>query len=839
MDATVRAVSRAEPSPSDAQPSLPIDAIRADFDGALELCGRLVVTAETGAGKSTRVPVWLAERFDGLILVVEPRRVACTALADFLAAERGDGSAGGYFGSRVRFDDRSSAETRVLFCTPGVALRMLANGRSKAMQLGAIVVDEFHERSWQMDLVVAAATSLPNLCALPLVLTSATIDAEEAAMAIDARTLHARGRTFPVEIRYDGSSLEPSTHELGPRVAAAVENALASQEGDALVFLPGIREIRSVETALGRRSEELLIVHGSQPPELMRRVFRRGSKRRIYLATNIAETSITLPGVRIVIDSGLAKSRLHRAGRAVLATVPISEASMEQRAGRAGRVAAGCCLRLWSDRFRPEPFQRPEIERVELDDLLLQAAEIGIGRDALAEVRWVTPPPDFAVQRAIERLSALDAVDRAGITERGRQLAQLPVSADEAALLVGAPPEIDGTVCDLVALLQSRGGLMRNVGELSTDERTAVQDARASLLAGLTDEVNTQLELLRKGEVRRHYLSGRRLGEVRAIAAQLRALVGVRGGTAERSSARGLAAYILSRLPAAGFVLRPRASKARGRSRPWGNGSIELQVEPYEPQDPETEAQQPDAGVILETDWLSSARGVVGIGRMLLPATRAELAAAGLGTATLTGVTMERSRRGRITVAAQREVQLAGVTLVRDEAPLSGAELCDAVAELVFDNRLFKGARDAIRDALHGWFVIARWTGDPLTEPPRGADTIPEDEAAWLAARLATLGLEESGDLELIDTADLLPDIAVETGVEAWIHEPIVKALPRSWTYQGGTYSCTVQHLARTVLLAPLDAKAKKLKEPPASALPRFYGFRVDYLQGSRRLRLR
>ena len=571
--------------------TLPIDQIREEFERRLDGSRRLVLTAETGAGKSTRVPVWLAERFQGLILVIEPRRVACDALAEFLSSQRGE-RVGGYFGSRVRFSDRSSHDTRVLFCTPGVALRMLAGSAPP----GAIIVDEFHERSWQMDLVVAAAASLSRLQGVPLVLTSATIDADSAAATLGASTLHAAGRTFPVDISYDQSSIEPSTHEIGARVGSAVIQSLRDHAGDVLVFLQSLKEIRAAESTLGRCREEVLIVHGSQSPEVMRRVFQSSKRRRVYLCTNVAETSITLPGVRVVIDSGLAKTRLHRAGRAVLATVPISDASMQQRAGRAGRVAAGVCIRLWSASYRPEPHPRPEIERVELDDLLLQSAELGLVGDAFENATWITPPPEFAVERALQRLKSLSAVDANGLTDIGRKLAQLPVSTDEAALLVCAPPSIYATLCDLVAILQSRGSLLRNLNELRPDARAAAEDARAELLQGVADEVSMNLKLLQEGVATTHQLSRRRLDEARSISRQLRELVGAKG-----ESSQGLAEYIITRLPAAGFVKRPRASKERGRSVPWANGTIEVKVYPFDPVDPATEAWKSNAAVILET----------------------------------------------------------------------------------------------------------------------------------------------------------------------------------------------------------------------------------------------
>ncbi|MEM7201361.1 MAG: helicase-related protein [Planctomycetota bacterium] len=810
--------------------TLPIDDIRQDFDRALDASSRLIVTAETGAGKSSRVPVWLAERLEGQILVVEPRRVACHALADFLAGQRGE-AVGGYFGSRVRFVDRSSRDTRVLFCTPGVALRMLADAERVP---AAIVVDEFHERSWQMDLVVAAAVSLPRLRNLPLILTSATIDAEAAAATLDAKTLHTTGRAFPVDVLYAGNSIEPHTQDIGPRVADAVKTALREHAGDVLVFLPGMREIRAVEASLGRRAEEVLVVHGSQPPEAMRRVFQPSNRRRVYLSTNVAETSITLPGVRVVIDSGLAKTRLHRAGRSLLATVPISEASMQQRAGRAGRVAPGVCIRLWSSRFQTEPYQRPEIERVELDDLMLQAAELGLARDQFARAVWVTPPPEFAVERAMQRLAALAAVDAKGLTQRGRELARLPVAADEAALLVGAPSSIDATLCDLVALLQARGSLLRDLRDLPGVARDAAQEAREELLRGVADEVTMNLILLRDGDARRHHLSGRRLDEAHAIAGQLRELIAAKGRSIE-----GLADYILKRLPAAGFVKRPRTNKKHGRSTPWANGTIEVQVFPFEPVDPETEPPKTNAAVILETEWLSAARGVLGIGRMVLPAAPSALTAAGLGETKLTDITLGRSSRGGTRIVARREVQLAGVTLASDNAELRGADLHRAVATFVFENRLFKGAGDALRDALHGWAVLAHWDGDPLTEYGPAPQSPPDDEEAWLAARLATLGVECAADLALLNASDLLPDLAAVTGVPGWAAEPLLKDFPRLWKHNGGLYSCTVLHRQSTVLLEPVDAKARKLKEPPVGSLPRLRGYCVIYKQASRRLTLR
>ena len=809
---------------------LPIDDIRDQFDAACARTRRLIVTAETGAGKSTRIPVWLSERFEGLILVVEPRRVACHALADFLAAERGE-RPGQFFGSRVRFSDRSSAETRVLFCTPGIALRMLAD---EDADFGAIVVDEFHERSWQVDLAVTAAATLDRFADLPLILTSATIDAAAAAAVLDATTLHATGRTYPVHISYDESSVEPSDTEIGARAAHAVRRALDAHTGDILVFLPGMKEILATDAALGRRNEEVVIVHGSQPPEAMQRAFRPSNRRRIYLSTNVAETSITLPGVRVVIDSGLARTRLHRAGRTALATMPISQAAMDQRAGRAGRVADGACIRLWSERYRPALYRTPEIERDELDDLLLQAAELGLAASAFDRACWITPPPPFAVARARERLERLFALDQGELTDRGRALAGLPVSAEEAALLVDAPAAIDATLCDLVALLQARGSLLRDLGDLGEREQIGVKQARAELLAGIADEVMMNVRLLRSGDPRVHHLSARRLDDVRKISRQLRDMLGATGEGTD-----GLAPFILRRLPQAGFVLRPRAQKKarHARSQPWANGSIEVNVYPFEPLDRETEAAAPTAAVILETQWLGSGTGVFGIGRMLLPTTPGTLADAGLGETTFADVKLDKSH-GRIRITAHRQTELASVPLVAAETSLDGDPLHTAAAKFILERRLFKGAHDLLLDALHGWNLLAQW---PESEELAGyaPPPPPTPPATWLAARLATLGVERAADLELLEVDDLVPDLADQTGVPSWVFQPLLDDFPRIWTHQGSTYTCTVQPASQRVLLEPADTRARNAGEPPARVVPRFRGFRVDFKQASRHVRIR
>ncbi|MCA9655437.1 MAG: ATP-dependent RNA helicase, partial [Myxococcales bacterium] len=460
---------------------MPVDAVRPRLEQALSGGAVLVVAAPTGSGKSTRIPGWLADARPGPVLVVEPRRVACRALATWVAAQRG-GVLGDEVGYRVRFDDRSGPSTRILFVTPGVALNRLAE-RGTA-DLAALMVDELHERSWEIDLVVALARrARARGSEARLLLCSATLDTEAITQRLDAVCIEAQGRRFPVQIEHRGEGL-PTPRELEPRVVAAVDETLRhGPAGDVLVFLPGKGEIERCARALAGRPVTVCPVHGGLPPEQLTRAFAEAPGRRVFLATNVAETSLTLPGVTTVIDAGLVRRRQHQAGRSVLALVPISRASMDQRAGRAGRVAPGRCVRLWGARFEPERVTPPEIERVELDDLVLRAAACGLPAPELADAPWIDPPPEFALRAAVARLREAATLDAEGrLTAVGRARARLPVSAFAARIVVDPPLALAGTVADVVALMELGRDLL-----LPGAPADGEDEARRELFGGAVD----------------------------------------------------------------------------------------------------------------------------------------------------------------------------------------------------------------------------------------------------------------------------------------------------------------------------------------------------------------
>lgn len=836
---------------------LPIDDVRGEFLETLDGSTPTITVAPTGSGKSTRLPIWMEEALDGPVLVVEPRRVACRSLAEYLASKRGE-AAGESIGYRVRFDDSTSEQTRVVFATTGVALRML--GSDDSWPFAGVVVDEFHERGWEVDLIVAtlrAKIDDPEFG--PFVLTSATIEANRLARQMEADLVEARGRTYPVDVTYRGGVPAPSPRDLADRVSDAVAEVVESDDddgGDILVFLPGKGEIGDCDRALkglaNTHDLEVLEVHGRLPPSRMARAFDEDvDHRRVFLSTNVAETSVTLPGVTTVIDSGLVKMMIHRGGRSALALVATSEDSMEQRAGRAGRVRPGRCIRLWSERFRPDETTPPEIERIELDEAILHAASCGLDGDAFDEAPWVDDPPEFAIEDARQRLRDVGALDDGNrLTDLGRRLSELPVDAHDARMLVDPPEDLKGTLADLVALLQRSTDLLLSLGMISGSRQGDVKHHRNQLFKKCDNEVHTQITALRWGHPDRHGLHRSAWQEARKVSASLRDMIDApvshpSDDHEDLPDVERLGNYLLDRLPEFAFVLRERARDQRldgkpkqGRSEPWANGEVEIDVYPFRPPvDPKVRSKEldyPVAGLVLDLFWLGDTQGtgIRGKGNMLLPASCAQLADAGLGEPVATSVQLEKGGTvPRIVGTVER--RYAGVTLRRDERELEGRRLCEAVAELTLEGRLFDGAASAVRDDLHLWRVFGEWPEEERWWEPTDAPT-PEPET-FLADRLWRLGLRERDDLMLLEAGDLRPDLTERLGVAAYKLDEWREEFPRTWSHMGRDYHCAeVQPSAGKVFLEPDNAEARDWGEPSARHLPRFKGFSVYFRHASR-----
>ena len=425
---------------------------------------RLVLEAPPGAGKTTQVPLalldasWLAGR---RIVMLEPRRVAARSAAMFMAGQLGE-EVGQTVGYRIRFENRVSARTRIEVVTEGILTRMIQDD-PELEGIGALLFDEFHERHLAADLGLALALDVQAGLRedLRTVVMSATLDGQRLAAFLDAPRLSSEGRGHPVAISHFPARREES---LEAQARRAAEEALARHPGDVLVFLPGQREIARVQAALEAAvlpdDAEVLALHGELPVEQQSRVLQAApdGRRRIVLATNVAESSVTLPGVRVVIDSGLAREPRFdpNSGFPRLDVVAISQASADQRAGRAGRVAEGWAWRLWPQSQRLEAQRRPEIAQVELAGLALELAAWGS-----EGLRFVDPPPPGALAAARELLQRLGALAASGgITAQGRRMLALGTHPRLAAMLLAArTPRQQALSADLAALVEARDPL--------------------------------------------------------------------------------------------------------------------------------------------------------------------------------------------------------------------------------------------------------------------------------------------------------------------------------------------------------------------------------------------
>ena len=448
---------------------------------------RLVLEAPPGAGKTTQVPLALLDApwLDGRqIVMLEPRRVAARAAAGFMAKQLGQ-AVGETVGYRIRFENKISANTRILVVTEGILTRMLQDD-PELSGVGALLFDEFHERHLAGDLGLALALDVQAGLRedLRIVAMSATLDGEKLASFLDAPRLSSEGRAFPVSIEHFPARRDEA---LEHQLRRAVEHALGTHPGDVLVFLPGRREIegaqRLIADAVGGQVE-ILQLHGELPVEQQSRVLQPSSDgvRRVVLATNVAESSVTLPGVRVVIDSGLAREPRFEpnSGFSRLEVVSIAQASADQRAGRAGRVAEGWAYRLWPQSQRLEPQRRPEIVQVELAPLALELA--AWGSDA---VRFVDPPPSGAMAAGRELLRRLGALNAGNtITAMGRRMLALGTHPRLGAMLLCAnDPQRQALACDVAALIEARDPLRTRSDALGERWRALAAFREGKLLA--------------------------------------------------------------------------------------------------------------------------------------------------------------------------------------------------------------------------------------------------------------------------------------------------------------------------------------------------------------------
>ncbi|MGE3870703.1 MAG: ATP-dependent helicase HrpB [Pseudorhodoplanes sp.] len=448
--------------------TLPIDAALPALTAALAQRNAAVLVAPPGAGKTTRVPLVLAQESwakNGKILVLEPRRIAARAAAARMAQTLGE-KVGETVGLRVRFGSQVSRNTRIEVVTEGIFTRLILDDPELA-GVAAVLFDEFHERSLDADLGLALARDAQQGLRedLRLLVMSATLDgARVSALLGDAPVVASEGRAFAVTTHYLGR--DPRA-PLERQVADAVVRALRAERGSVLVFLPGAGEIRRTETLLKERIDDpavdVVALYGALDSQIQDRAIAPAlaGRRKVVLATSIAETSLTIQGVRIVVDSGLARVPRYEPDVALtrLETVRVSRASADQRRGRAGRTEPGICFRLWDEPETAslEPYARPEILSSDLSSFALDLAQWGVGDSGT--LAFLDSPPRAAFAEAVSLLRELHALDAEGrITDEGRKLRALPLPPRLARMIVDAARAGAGNVAaDMAAILTERG----------------------------------------------------------------------------------------------------------------------------------------------------------------------------------------------------------------------------------------------------------------------------------------------------------------------------------------------------------------------------------------------
>ncbi|WP_104038302.1 helicase-related protein [Vibrio jasicida] len=776
---------------------LPIDSLQAEFDQLVNH-HHLVVEAETGSGKSTRLPLWAANH--GRVLVIEPRRIACTSLAEFLAEQSGQ-PLGKQIGYAIKLHAHYDEKTKVVFVTPGVALRWFAEDKLASFDI--VMVDEFHERRWDIDLLTAI---LKQEKQHRLIVTSATLEGEKLANYLDAKRLRSEGRCFPVTVthRTMDSRYLPNKKGCESDVVRTVKEALEDEEGDILVFLPGRKEITQCAQMLQSIDDVMVVkLHASVSDEERHRALTVQKQRKVVLATNVAETSLTIPNIRVVIDSGLERRTVQRNGRTALTLSNISKASAAQRMGRAGRVAEGACIRLFGEHAPLELVTPPELHREELVEPMLAAACCGF---RLSELSFLDSVPEKSLNSALQTLQGMAAIDEQGdITEHGKKVYPLPIDALFADLVTRIQTKSEReAMIDLAAALSVPAQLYQLQGGESAE--ALAQEEPFGCDASL------MIRLVRGEQLPGVNVDASVLDEAQGLAKQMREVFELPDlEVASRYKRDELAEAIATLHPELVFVRRERRRDA------LGNGLMEMMVG-RNSRFPE----KSEAALVLDSHSVPG-RGVkqtLNLASVMLPVSLKLLRELELGE-WQQGETNYEEEAPRATM----HLTYAGRTICTEFQALEGDVAVQSIVAMIEAETLLPGFAPLRKQQIQHWKIYNALGLNP--EPIEKTELDGLSFVTWLVEQLETLGVESVEDIELF-VAD---DIPFE-GIPEWEYDDFVERYPLKLVL--AELKLDVEYFVSRKLVQVIYAEGGRKGDPKRWELPRWSGWKVQYKKASR-----
>ena len=784
---------------------LPIDSYQNVFHEQIAN-SHLVVEAETGSGKSTRLPLWASQH--GRVLVVEPRRIACTSLAKYLAQQSGE-KIGDKVGYAIKLESEYNEQTNVVFVTPGIALRWLSEDGLASFDV--IVVDEFHERRWDIDLLVAI---LKQKESHRLVITSATIEGERLAHYLDANRISCEGRTYQVAIehRANESRALPDIRHLEQRIAEEVNHQLIASHGDILAFLPGKKEIVQCEQALAKNPDIQVVKLHASVSEKERDLALSGrnintegnSLRKVILATNVAETSLTIPDIGVVIDSGLERRTVQRNGRTTLMLKSISRASAKQRAGRAGRVMDGVCVRLYGEHAALELVTPPELQREELTEPMLAAACCGAPFESLS---FLDPIPEKSLNSATQTLLTMEAINSDHkITEHGKKLYPLPIDALYADIVTRIKTKaLKEAMVDLTAALSVPARLYQLPNNAEHLEALAQQEKEGCDLSLL-------IQIVRGRDYPHLEIDQQALNEAQGLAKQMREVFELpQLEVASRFQRIELLKTIVNLHPELVFVRRLKRKEA------FANGVLEVVLG--------RQNRFPDnaqAMLVLDTHSLPG-RGVKQT--LTLATVTAPIPLELIIEAELGEWEQGETRVNDDGVFTEMALVYAGRTITTKLVAAEGQLSLKPIVDLVLKGVQLPGFAKVRTQEIKHWQLYVKLGLDEQTKYTPEIEQLSFE--LWFIQQLEVLGVTDVSELEMFEHSDIPFD-----GIPEWLYSEFSEKYP--FALNLADLQLDVEYLpARKLIYVHYQSGSRKLS-PKRWELPTWSGWRIQYKKASR-----